>query len=158
MRGGIWKRFARVYQAAGTASNSLCAQFSARRSLLKVRPPWLSRQFRKTVLRGEGPHSSFPAPEALADAKLGNIGLTGARVETIRALARAVCGGKINLEGVVDSEVLLKRLCEIPGIGKWTAPIRGDASARGTRCFSLQSSRASARPGARNVSLTGATC
>ena len=63
----------------------------------------------------------FPSPEVLAGAKLGNIGLTGARAETIRALARAVCSGKINFEGVVDSDAFLHRLCEIPGIGKWTA-------------------------------------
>jgi len=63
----------------------------------------------------------FPSPEALADANLGSIGLTGARAETIRALARAVCAGKINFEGVVDSDEFLHRLCEIRGIGKWTA-------------------------------------
>jgi AraC family transcriptional regulator of adaptative response / DNA-3-methyladenine glycosylase II len=63
----------------------------------------------------------FPAPEVLADAKLTSIGLTGARAETIRALARAVCDGQINFESVLDSETLLNRLCEIPGIGKWTA-------------------------------------
>lgn len=63
----------------------------------------------------------FPSPEVLAGAKLGDIGLTGARAETIRALARAVCAGKINFEGVVDSDAFLNRLCEIPGIGKWTA-------------------------------------
>jgi AraC family transcriptional regulator of adaptative response / DNA-3-methyladenine glycosylase II len=63
----------------------------------------------------------FPSPKALADANLGSIGLTGARAETIRALARAVCAGKINFEGVVDSDEFLHRLCEIRGIGKWTA-------------------------------------
>lgn len=63
----------------------------------------------------------FPTPEVLADAKLASIGLTGARAETIRALARAVCNGKINFLGVVDCEAFLNRLCEIPGIGKWTA-------------------------------------
>ena len=63
----------------------------------------------------------FPAPEVLANARLGEIGLTGARVETIRALARAVIRGKISLEGGADSEVLLSRLHEIPGIGQWTA-------------------------------------
>jgi AraC family transcriptional regulator of adaptative response / DNA-3-methyladenine glycosylase II len=63
----------------------------------------------------------FPSPEVLADAKLGDIGLTGARTETIRALARAVCSGKISFEGVGDSDAFLNRLCEIPGIGKWTA-------------------------------------
>jgi AraC family transcriptional regulator of adaptative response / DNA-3-methyladenine glycosylase II len=45
----------------------------------------------------------------------------GARAETVRALARAVCDGRISFESVTDSEALLNRLCEIPGIGKWTA-------------------------------------
>jgi AraC family transcriptional regulator of adaptative response / DNA-3-methyladenine glycosylase II len=63
----------------------------------------------------------FPSPEVVAEAKLSEIGLTGARAETIRTLAGAVCNGKINFEGVVDSEAFLDRLCEIPGIGKWTA-------------------------------------
>jgi AraC family transcriptional regulator, regulatory protein of adaptative response / DNA-3-methyladenine glycosylase II len=47
--------------------------------------------------------------------------LTGARAETIRALARAVAAGRINFEGVVDSDAFLERFCEIPGIGQWTA-------------------------------------
>jgi AraC family transcriptional regulator, regulatory protein of adaptative response / DNA-3-methyladenine glycosylase II len=63
----------------------------------------------------------FPSPEILATANLVDVGLTGARAETIRALARAVCMGRINFEGVVDSDAFLERLCEIPGIGKWTA-------------------------------------
>jgi AraC family transcriptional regulator, regulatory protein of adaptative response / DNA-3-methyladenine glycosylase II len=63
----------------------------------------------------------FPVPGILADAKLSNIGLPGARAETIRALARAVCDGKISFDGVVDSDAFLNRLCEIRGIGKWTA-------------------------------------
>jgi AraC family transcriptional regulator of adaptative response / DNA-3-methyladenine glycosylase II len=63
----------------------------------------------------------FPPPAILADAKLEDIGLTGARAETIRALARAVCSGEVNFGGVVDSDAFLSRLCEIPGIGKWTA-------------------------------------
>lgn len=63
----------------------------------------------------------FPAPEVLAEAKLANIGLTAARAETISALARAVCDGHISFTGVMDSAVFLNRLCEIPGIGKWTA-------------------------------------
>jgi len=63
----------------------------------------------------------FPTPDVLAVAKLGDIGLTGGRAETIRAFARAVCTGKINFEGVVDSDAFLSSLCEIPGIGTWTA-------------------------------------
>jgi len=63
----------------------------------------------------------FPTPEVVADARLGDIGLTGARVETIRSLARAVSTGKVNLDGSIDSGTLLNRLREIPGIGHWTA-------------------------------------
>jgi AraC family transcriptional regulator of adaptative response / DNA-3-methyladenine glycosylase II len=63
----------------------------------------------------------FPSAEVLAKAKLDGVGLTGARSETIRVLARSVASGKIRFEGVVDSEEFLRRLCEIPGIGTWTA-------------------------------------
>jgi AraC family transcriptional regulator of adaptative response / DNA-3-methyladenine glycosylase II len=63
----------------------------------------------------------FPVPEVLANAPLGDIGLTGARVETIRTLARAVCNGKVRFEGGASSGSFLNRLCEIAGIGNWTA-------------------------------------
>ncbi len=63
----------------------------------------------------------FPSPETLASAELTSVGLTTARAETIRSLARAVRSGKIKFEGVVDSDEFLRRLCEIPGIGTWTA-------------------------------------
>jgi AraC family transcriptional regulator of adaptative response / DNA-3-methyladenine glycosylase II len=63
----------------------------------------------------------FPQPEVLAEANLAGIGLTTARAETIRALSRVVYQGKINFEGVADADVFLAQLCEIPGIGKWTA-------------------------------------
>jgi len=63
----------------------------------------------------------FPSPEVLAGADLSGVGLTKARCETIRGLARAVCDGRIGFEGVGNSEDFLARMCEIPGIGKWTA-------------------------------------
>jgi AraC family transcriptional regulator, regulatory protein of adaptative response / DNA-3-methyladenine glycosylase II len=63
----------------------------------------------------------FPKPEVLAEASLSGLGLTSARAETIRGLARAVCEGRVNFERVVDADAFLGRLCEIPGIGKWTA-------------------------------------
>jgi AraC family transcriptional regulator of adaptative response / DNA-3-methyladenine glycosylase II len=63
----------------------------------------------------------FPTPQILADANFSGVGLTGARAETIRALARAVCAGRLSFEAVTDSADFLARLCEIPGIGKWTA-------------------------------------
>lgn len=63
----------------------------------------------------------FPAPEVLADAPLARVGLPEPRAETIRALGRAVCEGRLRFEGVVDSDAFLVQLCEIPGIGNWTA-------------------------------------
>ena len=77
--------------------------------------------FGKPFSSANGLTHLFPTPDALADAKLTRIGLTGSRAETIRALARAVCDRRISLESVVDTDALLNRLCEIPGIGKWTA-------------------------------------
>jgi AraC family transcriptional regulator of adaptative response / DNA-3-methyladenine glycosylase II len=63
----------------------------------------------------------FPTPERLAEANLSNIGLTSSRAETIRVFSRAVAEKKIRFEGVVDLDAFLASLCEIPGIGKWTA-------------------------------------
>jgi AraC family transcriptional regulator of adaptative response / DNA-3-methyladenine glycosylase II len=63
----------------------------------------------------------FPSPEVIADADVAGLGMPKARAETIRALARAVSEGRISFEGVIDSQDLLAKMCEIPGIGKWTA-------------------------------------
>jgi AraC family transcriptional regulator of adaptative response / DNA-3-methyladenine glycosylase II len=63
----------------------------------------------------------FPPPEILAEADLTKAGVIKSRAATIRALARAVCEGQISFEGIVDSESFLMKLCEISGIGKWTA-------------------------------------
>jgi AraC family transcriptional regulator of adaptative response / DNA-3-methyladenine glycosylase II len=79
------------------------------------------RSFGKPFSAAKGLTHLFPRPDVLADAKLASIGLPGARAETIRALARAVSERRISFEGVVDSDAFLNRLCEIPGIGKWTA-------------------------------------
>lgn len=77
--------------------------------------------FGKPFSGADGITHLFPTPDVLAHANLASIGLTGARAGTIRTLARAVCDGRISFDGVVDSDAFLSRLCEIPGIGKWTA-------------------------------------
>jgi AraC family transcriptional regulator of adaptative response / DNA-3-methyladenine glycosylase II len=81
----------------------------------------LAARFGKPFSGAPGLTHLFPTPDILADANLAGVGLTGARAETIRALAHAVASGKIDFEGVIDTERFLERLCEIPGIGKWTA-------------------------------------
>ncbi len=49
------------------------------------------------------------------------LGLTKARAETIRGLARALADGKLKLEPGVDIEETMQRLEALPGIGAWTA-------------------------------------
>ena len=81
----------------------------------------LATAFGRPTSPASGLTHYFPRPEVLAEAKLTSIGLPGARAETIRAFARTVRDRKINFEGIVETEDFLKRLCEIPGIGTWTA-------------------------------------
>lgn len=81
----------------------------------------LAARFGKPFSGAPGLTHLFPTPDILADANLAGVGLTGARAETIRALAHAVASGKVDFESVIDTERFLERLCEIPGIGKWTA-------------------------------------
>lgn len=81
----------------------------------------MTEAFGRTSLFAGNLTHLFPTPEALAEADLTRIGLTKARAETVRALARAASEGRIRFTGIVDSEEFLRRLCAIPGIGQWTA-------------------------------------
>lgn len=81
----------------------------------------IARSFGQAFSGSAGLTHLFPVPEVLADAKLTAIGLPEKRAQTVRALARAVCDGQISFEGVIDSDAFLSQLCEIPGIGRWTA-------------------------------------
>jgi AraC family transcriptional regulator of adaptative response / DNA-3-methyladenine glycosylase II len=69
----------------------------------------------------EGLTHLFPTPEVLAEADLTRAGLTKSRSSTVQALARAVCDRKLCFGEVLDSRHFLESLCEIPGIGPWTA-------------------------------------
>lgn len=63
----------------------------------------------------------FPAPELLAEADLGRVGLTRQRAQSIRALAAAVASGEIAFDSSMDHAEFEDRLTRIPGIGPWTA-------------------------------------
>jgi AraC family transcriptional regulator of adaptative response / DNA-3-methyladenine glycosylase II len=66
----------------------------------------------------EGLTHLFPAPERLAAAPLERIGLTRARAESIRCVARSaqvLRDRPESLEGLID------RLRTLPGVGPWTA-------------------------------------
>src|SRR5262249_40139282 len=59
--------------------------------------------------------------DVLADADLSAVGLTKARAETIRAFSRAVLENRVRLEAGTSSQDFIGRICEVPGIGPWTA-------------------------------------
>jgi AraC family transcriptional regulator of adaptative response / DNA-3-methyladenine glycosylase II len=81
----------------------------------------IAKSFGEPLDAGSGLTHLFPTPAALAEMRLANPGMPIARAETIRALARAVRDRRIGFDENIDSDELLTRLCDIPGIGKWTA-------------------------------------
>lgn len=67
---------------------------------------------------------SAPNAESLAKLSvedLSGLGITGSRITTILALARAVASGYLSLEPGQDVEQTSSKLKTLPGIGDWTA-------------------------------------
>jgi AraC family transcriptional regulator of adaptative response / DNA-3-methyladenine glycosylase II len=63
----------------------------------------------------------FPTPQQLADAGLTQIGLTRARADTVRTVARAVLAGVVDFRVERTLEEFVARWTALPGIGPWTA-------------------------------------
>ena len=63
----------------------------------------------------------FPTPEALAEADLRALGVTGARAETVRGMARAVLDGRVDFRAEQPLDAFVARWVALPGIGEWTA-------------------------------------
>jgi AraC family transcriptional regulator of adaptative response / DNA-3-methyladenine glycosylase II len=72
-------------------------------------------------LRRGGLARLFPAAPRLAEADVAAIGIPARRAETIRALAREVAFGRLDLGPAASLEEAVRRLVAIPGIGPWTA-------------------------------------
>jgi AraC family transcriptional regulator of adaptative response / DNA-3-methyladenine glycosylase II len=75
---------------------------------------------------GEGgcrdqPTRLFPEPAALAKLRANVVGVPRARAAAIRALARAVAEGALDLQPGADPEATLDALRALPGVGEWTA-------------------------------------
>jgi AraC family transcriptional regulator, regulatory protein of adaptative response / DNA-3-methyladenine glycosylase II len=62
-----------------------------------------------------------PKADVLADADLAQIGLTKARAESLRGLARAVCDGQLRFDGSIATTEVIGQMCALPGVGLWTA-------------------------------------
>ncbi len=61
----------------------------------------------------------FPTPQALAAANLDGLGLTGARIIALKALATAVAEGRIAFDRPAGE--VMESLKGLPGFGDWTA-------------------------------------
>lgn len=88
-----------------------------RRLVERHGPTWLCAQ-------GAGPATLFklfPSPQIIASATLDSIGMPARRVATLQRLASAVANGAFDLRIDDGPGALIRRLCELPGIGPWTA-------------------------------------
>ena len=63
----------------------------------------------------------FPSPGKLMRARMNDMGLTGARAETIRRVSRAVVSGDVSFDAAQDPAEFCRSLLAIRGIGDWTA-------------------------------------
>jgi AraC family transcriptional regulator of adaptative response / DNA-3-methyladenine glycosylase II len=66
----------------------------------------------------DGLTHAFPDPTTLARARLDGLGLTGARVRSLRALAQAVVSGALRFDA--DPAEVRAALAALPGFGPWT--------------------------------------
>lgn len=72
-------------------------------------------------MRKNGNVYLFPSPAALAEADLGGLGITGARIATLRAIAAAVRDGRADFRSERPLAEFVSQWTALPGIGDWTA-------------------------------------
>jgi AraC family transcriptional regulator, regulatory protein of adaptative response / DNA-3-methyladenine glycosylase II len=63
----------------------------------------------------------FPTPAVLAQADLSGLGITQARIKAIVSLAQSCLDNPALFDPYPTLEDGIKRLCQLPGIGEWTA-------------------------------------
>lgn len=64
---------------------------------------------------------AFPRPEAIAEADLSGLGMTGGRAGTLRGLAVGLVEGSVVLGVGADRSKAAQDLQQVPGIGPWTS-------------------------------------
>lgn len=95
----------------------------------------LVRRFgRKLGMDADGEIFAFPAPAQLVDQELEALGMTRAKADAIRGLARAILAGDIDLSPAADLGEMRRKILALRGIGPWTTEIiamrcLGDADA-----------------------------
>ena len=72
-------------------------------------------------LPGDEEFHLFPTPDDLVAADLVTIGLTRARAQTLRSMARALCEGRVDFRRDQGLDEFVEKWVRLPGIGAWTA-------------------------------------
>jgi DNA-3-methyladenine glycosylase II len=73
-----------------------------------------------------GGRHAFPRPDDLlraSDEDLRGIGFSTRKAQAILRLAGQIEDGRLDLEGLarLDTDEVIRRLCDLPGVGRWTA-------------------------------------
>ena len=97
-------------KAATTLSGRIVARYG------RALDTALAKQFEQSGLT-----HLFPAPETLMRARYNGLGIVGARIETVRRIARATVDQQLILDDARDPEDFLNELVSIRGVGDWTA-------------------------------------
>jgi AraC family transcriptional regulator of adaptative response / DNA-3-methyladenine glycosylase II len=63
----------------------------------------------------------FPKAAVVAGADLSTLGLTTARVRALHGFAEAIACGRLTLDRGTGLDETVRALCDVPGIGPWTA-------------------------------------
>ena len=133
-----WDRFETVIrivagqQVSVAAASTLCGRIAQRLGVpIDVAGDTAAETARHQPSRSpsRSPSSScpthlFPSAAALADAGPGGLhglGFTQRRIDTIIGVARAVAGGDLDLEAAGSLDDTVAQLCELEGIGPWSA-------------------------------------
>jgi AraC family transcriptional regulator, regulatory protein of adaptative response / DNA-3-methyladenine glycosylase II len=120
---GAWDHFELAVRAVlgQQVSVSAATTFAARIVAQYGTPLPDSARLPHSAADSAAPGRLFPEPAQLARASFEGIGLTGARIATLQALARAVCDDASCLQPAASLEDSVAQLCALPGIGPWTA-------------------------------------
>ncbi|MBL4819383.1 MAG: DNA-3-methyladenine glycosylase 2 family protein [Gammaproteobacteria bacterium] len=63
----------------------------------------------------------FPDTQILVNADLSGLGIPGRKIAAIHAVASAVVASELRFDGSQTIEEFIRRICQIKGIGEWTA-------------------------------------
>lgn len=88
----------------------------------------LVERFGRIIKHGGRTFHAFPSAEVVAGARVDSIarsGLSHRKAETLRRIARAISTGELTESRLVHlgNEEAIRLLCELPGIGPWTATV-----------------------------------